>query len=47
LVEELTWIDDFHAQRQGRNGGGDPYHTDGRLPVAVIAVRSEGSLSGE
>lgn len=41
LLEDLTWIDDFHVQRQGWNGGGDPYHTDGRLPVAVIAVRAE------
>jgi hypothetical protein len=47
LLEELTWIDDFHAQRQRRNGGGDPYHTDGRLPVVVIAVRAESRRSGE
>ena len=47
LLEELTWIDDFHAQRQGKNGGGDPYHTDGRLPVVVIAVRAESPRSGE
>jgi len=40
LVAELTrvrwagaveWIDDFHTQREGRNGGGDLWRTDGRL----------------
>ena len=30
------WIDHFQEQLQGRNGGGDPYHTDGRLAVGVL-----------
>ncbi len=30
------WIDAFHRDRQGTNGGGDPFHTDGRLAVGVI-----------
>jgi len=30
------WIDGFHKELQGRNGGGDPWHTDGRLPVAML-----------
>ena len=30
---ELSWIDDFQPQKSGRNGGGDPYVTDGRLAV--------------
>jgi len=29
----LDWIGDFQAVRQGRNGGGDPFTTDGRLAV--------------
>jgi hypothetical protein len=33
------WIDDFQPQRQGRNGGGDPYDTDGRLAVGVLAPK--------
>src|SRR5262245_30369011 len=28
----------FHKQLEGRNGGGDPWHTDGNLYVGVIAV---------
>ena len=32
----VTWIDDFHKQLTGRNGGGDRYHTDGRLPVVML-----------
>jgi LssY C-terminus len=35
-LERLDWIDRFQEKREGRNGGGDPYHTDGRLPVAVL-----------
>ncbi|HVC97169.1 MAG TPA: LssY C-terminal domain-containing protein, partial [Pirellulales bacterium] len=29
--------DGFHTTLSGRNGGGDPWHTDGRLFVGVIA----------
>lgn len=29
-------IDNFHTQREGRNGGGDPWRTDGKLYVGVI-----------
>ena len=31
----MQWIDGFHAQLKGKNGGGDPYFTDGRLCVVV------------
>ena len=46
LLAELTqanpllttrWIEGFHKVMQGRNGGGDPWHTDGRLPVATLS----------
>jgi hypothetical protein len=30
-VERLIWKDHFHPELSGRNGGGDPWHTDGRL----------------
>ncbi len=29
-------VDDFHKTREGRNGGGDRWYTDGRLFVGVI-----------
>ncbi len=32
----VSWIDGFHDKLEGRNGGGDPYHTDGRLAVGVL-----------
>jgi hypothetical protein len=35
---EIYWIDDFHRELQGRNGGGDPWHTDGRLGVAELVT---------
>jgi hypothetical protein len=34
----ICWIDDFQTIRQGRNGGGDPFHTDGRLVVVTIGA---------
>lgn len=30
-VRTTWWIDGFQKELQGRNGGGDPWHTDGRL----------------
>ena len=36
LAEEYA-VDGYHKQLEGRNGGGDPWHTDGRLFVGVIS----------
>jgi hypothetical protein len=30
------WIDGFHRTLEGRNGGGDPWRTDGRLEVVDL-----------
>jgi len=30
------WIEGFHKELNGHNGGGDPWHTDGRLAVATL-----------
>jgi len=35
-LSEQYGIDAFHKTREGRNGGGDPWRTDGRLLVVVI-----------
>jgi len=35
----VYWIESFHQFREGRNGGGDPYFTDGRLAVGVLSIR--------
>ncbi len=45
-VSELRWIDGFQKEMQGRNGGGDPWRTDGRLAVVVLKplAASPGSL---
>jgi hypothetical protein len=37
LADHYT-IDGFHTKLEGRNGGGDPWHTDGDLYVGVIRV---------
>jgi hypothetical protein len=37
-LAEFYAIDDFHKIREGKNGGGDPWHTDGKLYVGVIAM---------
>ena len=36
VVASFTWLDGFHAQREGRNGGGDPWRTDGRLAIVTL-----------
>jgi hypothetical protein len=38
-LDGFYWVDQFHRHREGRNGGGDPYFTDGRLAVGVIIVK--------
>jgi hypothetical protein len=35
-------IDGFHKVIEGKNGGGDPWHTDGRLLLGIIARDGEG-----
>jgi hypothetical protein len=36
LLAESYVVDGFHKTLTGRNGGGDPWHTDGRLFVGVL-----------
>ena len=36
VLSEDYPVDGFHKTLEGRNGGGDPWHTDGRLFVGVI-----------
>ena len=36
MLEEKWDVDDYHKQREGVNGGGDEWHTDGRLFVGRI-----------
>jgi hypothetical protein len=38
-LAERYVVDGFHKQLEGRNGGGDPWHTDGKLYVGVIGVK--------
>ena len=38
-IAAFYWIDPFHPERGGRNGGGDPWFSDGRLAVGVISPR--------
>lgn len=35
-LTDLIWLLNFQRVLQGRNGGGDPYHTDGRLPIGWL-----------
>jgi hypothetical protein len=39
-LAERYIVEGFHKIREGRNGGGDPWHTDGNLYVGVTAVQS-------
>lgn len=40
LLETVDTIEDFHPIRQGKNGGGDPWVTDGRLLVGILKSNS-------
>ncbi len=46
LADEYT-VDGFHKELEGRNGGGDPWHTDGRLFVGVIDSKVATTLTPE
>jgi hypothetical protein len=39
-LSELTYIDNFHPNRTGRNGGGDLWETDGRLGLGTANAPS-------
>jgi hypothetical protein len=40
MVAGRSWetdrIEGFHPKHDGRNGGGDPYHTDGKLLIGIL-----------
>jgi hypothetical protein len=40
-------VDDFHKTREGRNGGGDPWRTDGRLFVGAIRSNAGGNRTAQ
>lgn len=42
-VLDVVWINGFHAELEGRNGGGDPWHTDGRFAVVWLKPDRPGS----
>jgi LssY C-terminus len=46
-VEEDSWEDHFHKELEGRNGGGDPWHTDGKLVVVVLKDPQSGSQTNK
>jgi LssY C-terminus len=35
-LASFRWIDNFQENLAGRNGSGDPYHTDGRMAVGIV-----------
>lgn len=37
-LAETYEIDDFHTTRSGKNGGGDPWTTDGAMRVGIIGL---------
>jgi hypothetical protein len=39
-LSAIDWIDGFQEKLSGKNGGGDPYRTDGRLAVGVLIARN-------
>jgi len=46
-AQEEYWVDGFHRELEGHNGGGDPWHTDGRLAVVVLKNRPDTPVKSE
>jgi hypothetical protein len=46
-TQEVYWMEGFHKELQGKNGGGDPWRTDGRLGIAVLAMFTNGPASSQ
>lgn len=46
-LQEVYWVDHFHRQLEGKNGGGDPWRTDGRLAVAVLPPHTNSPAPAE
>src|SRR4029077_12161485 len=44
-AQSVEWKDGFHERCDGRNGGGDPWHTDGRL--AIVTLRRSERCKGQ
>ena len=38
VVQSVQWMDGFHDELEGQNGGGDPWHTDGRLAIVTLRI---------
>lgn len=38
MLDGYYWVDQFHPNPEGRNGGGDRYVTDRRLAIGVIGI---------
>jgi hypothetical protein len=45
-AQSVYYVDGFHRELTGRNGGGDPWRTDGRLGVVILKPGAEGNESG-
>jgi hypothetical protein len=35
-AQSVDWMEGFHAELAGKNGGGDPWRTDGRLAIVTL-----------
>jgi hypothetical protein len=42
---QVDWLDKFHTQLQGKNGGGDPWRTDGRLAIVILPAAQAPSIA--
>ena len=41
MVQSIDWKNGFHTELDGKNGGGDPWHTDGRLAIVTLRGSSQ------
>lgn len=44
-ITSVEWLDSFHKVSTGRNGEGDPWHTDCRLAIGYLATTGPSSTT--
>ena len=46
-LASIDWIADFQPNLEGHNGGGDPWHTDGRIGLGVLVAPATSTVQGK
>ena len=45
-AQDVFYLNGFHKELEGKNGGGDPWRTDGRLGVVILRLKAQSPAAG-